>query len=954
MNKWSILGIVQTKDKDVIKQAYRNKLVGVNPEDDQDGFMALRNAYEDALREADEEENETEDDEIIKELMNVYIDFKRRISVEEWQKIFSKDEFVALDTSQESLYKVLEFLMKYNYIPHKVFKYIAEFFDLESIKNELIEAFPENFISFIFNNATYQDSINYELFDTVNDSIDNFISTFYKLENAIQSRAVEQEEKYIGILDSFDIYHPYVEMQKLIHKLHVINTKVNSNDERIEKYNNEIMELLIKAESIVDKYNNDVFLLISCSNLAIACHEYDIAQKYCTKVKEIDPNSYYAKGIMGDIYYVKGDYEKSRDVFLELLDINRYDQGAIHGLERANTALIEQYKKELAENDNQETKLKLTWCYYRNRLFDDGIEVLTSFEPADEHKKEYYNLLGRNYFYTNRIEKALDMFLKWKNAYGNPSTDNFEDQKDKERYGYLHFFISECYIKMGKLDEARKYIEVSINYEHDLNTASYETLCEIEYQSENYEKCISVCEDALKKRETFDLYMYMAKSFDKLGEYGRAINACENAIRNEPYFCDPYLLELEIYYEFNEYDDIRLVLEKLERSGLNVEDSERISFYKAKLLSHENDYEGANEILERIAKNKDSEDADMDDYYKVYIGLAVNYDNLGIAESALENFIYALEEDPGNSAIMERIAEIYHELRRYEDSLHYYDEIINTNDEEYQKNAYVGKASVLGCLRRFEEAKLVYEKCEEEYGLNGYYVIDHAELLVRMDNLQDCVKLLEKCIAEVEDINFVRMCLGNLCCFYGNEGYIDDAYRIFNMTHEKIEDEIEIYRSMGLIYLDHQMYEQAKEMFENVVMLDTDRKTFAYGSYLIAIGKTDDVFKPEYKKYVDLAKEQLEKYSENNRPYICIKKAEIYRGLKQYDEALKVIDIAIANKGNATCFDGNYDAWYEKGCIYEELGDYKKALECYKMALEIFGHEKLFEECVKRCVQRLK
>ena len=31
---WEILGIKQTKDKDLIKKAYRNQLLNVNPEDD--------------------------------------------------------------------------------------------------------------------------------------------------------------------------------------------------------------------------------------------------------------------------------------------------------------------------------------------------------------------------------------------------------------------------------------------------------------------------------------------------------------------------------------------------------------------------------------------------------------------------------------------------------------------------------------------------------------------------------------------------------------------------------------------------------------------------------------------------------------------------------------------------------------------------------------------------------
>ncbi len=49
---FQILGIEETKDEEQIKQAYRNKLVTVNPE----GFIRLRTAYEDALLYSKEQE----------------------------------------------------------------------------------------------------------------------------------------------------------------------------------------------------------------------------------------------------------------------------------------------------------------------------------------------------------------------------------------------------------------------------------------------------------------------------------------------------------------------------------------------------------------------------------------------------------------------------------------------------------------------------------------------------------------------------------------------------------------------------------------------------------------------------------------------------------------------------------------------------------------------------------
>ena len=51
---WKILEIEKTKDEEVIRNAYREKLRFVNPEDDQQGFMELRQAYEEALAYAKE------------------------------------------------------------------------------------------------------------------------------------------------------------------------------------------------------------------------------------------------------------------------------------------------------------------------------------------------------------------------------------------------------------------------------------------------------------------------------------------------------------------------------------------------------------------------------------------------------------------------------------------------------------------------------------------------------------------------------------------------------------------------------------------------------------------------------------------------------------------------------------------------------------------------------------
>ena len=70
---WKVLGIEPTKDEQEIVNAYRTKVVTVNPEDDQDGFMRLREAFEMAMnfaREDDIQDGDAEGSEKLKEEMN--------------------------------------------------------------------------------------------------------------------------------------------------------------------------------------------------------------------------------------------------------------------------------------------------------------------------------------------------------------------------------------------------------------------------------------------------------------------------------------------------------------------------------------------------------------------------------------------------------------------------------------------------------------------------------------------------------------------------------------------------------------------------------------------------------------------------------------------------------------------------------------------------------------------
>ncbi|MBQ9155190.1 MAG: tetratricopeptide repeat protein [Eubacterium sp.] len=912
---FELLGLEPTTDENRIKKAYRKLLHTVNPEDDAEGFKRLREAYEQACAYAKKAEDSRQDDQekspvevFIDHCQALYADFFKRADPAAWEDIFEEAGFFDLEQEEELRIHFLRFLMEHYHLPFAVWKEADRVFRITGYREDLIEHFPEAYVDYLQQAVLYEGALNYDLFEGDPDAdFDHYIDVYQKLRQYTDVGMTAEAREALGEIRQLKVYHPYTDLD---------SARILLQEERKE----EAEEIFAR---LAHDYDGEERIICTYGQFLGLENRWDEIGDLYDRLLISCPDSIPAKIGKAELLNHQGSYRQARDLILDLLEVNPQDERLMQDLNDCNVSMISELEP-LAEKGSldQEGLMDLAWCYYQNMRFDDGIKLMDSFEPDENHVLDYHNLRGRILLTQEKDEEALVHLIPWLEGIRDLTPDGTKKTERRiARLGYAYYTIGaakagiilsrrdkdpadgqELKLNSAEADkpglsvdisddmsEAMTWFEKAIEAEKDPAQAiSYRhTMADIWRQCRNYPEMLKACEDLLKESpQYFPGVILRQEACLALGMYQECADDYARAINLYPYHGKPYATMMKMYFLFGDYKSAGEVLSQADQVQA---DSDDLALMKARLTAlnaqSKEELEQALKILDdRHSRGWDMQsDLDQEEWQEINFRRGLILTDLQRSAEAREAFEEAMTKRH-DSGIYYSYASLMMQCREYGKAAEYFEKV---REEAPQDTGLLYK---LGwCYKELGDYDRSLSFMKEVLRLNP----GHEAVRMVM------TELYERLARREEDNRYYEMALPLMRDQLASN---PDAYH---------------HIEMGLLYLDMDRYEDALVHFEEAIRLEPD-SIYGYnnaGSCYLSLEMPEKAI-PYFEKAIALMEKEHSVLPYNNL-------AKCYRMLGNPEEAL-------------ACYRKNLDLYPHDDEIILQMADCLREQERYQEAREIY------------------
>lgn len=864
---WDILGIEETKDKEQIQAAYRQKLAVTNPEDSPEAFMTLRQALEAALKAT--EATETADsgekggqadgptwDESplglwMRRVDDVYRHFSRRIDPMEWKALLEDEVCQNLDMCVRARDMLLEYMLDHFFLPQSVILLLDEHFSLRENMDDLKESFPPQFLDIVIAQSAEQKE--YPPYECLkgDDSLDfdRYLMHSSKLGDCLEKGDVKEAHAIIAVMEDSGIESPFLIIDK---------AKAYCQEERFEEAEALLESLDPEYKTLADVrlMRGDVWFFLGKRKQARQAYEAALKQ---------DPDSPWGRFGLAKCLTEEGRYKEASEMLCQLLDEDPYDAGALEWLHDCNGRYKDQLEQRLGEEasagEQQETLFELAWCNFQNESYKETLRLLASVQPEEDRKIEYNSLMGRACLYDGQDEAALQYFQNWESLLRDLSDEGEDGKKKKEQFPLVLLLESGIYSRKQEYGKALEMLNRILEKEPEHGMA-LEQKGQVLYDSWNLERAVEVLDRSIAVNPKSHVsYLLRAKAYYRMEEYGSAFDDCEQAIAIYPYELTAHLQEVRILTDARQFEQAEEVLRYLRQEGLS---GSELRFMEAYLEEGKGSLGGAKKNLKK-AKN-------------AYKAIVSQHEKKKDTKTAFE---------------LEDLAEVYYRiaLLDYDEGMEDFGQVVRIIDKGLAENdRYVPllelKAHIACQCGFFDKALILYQSILKEApgkpGTFGLMDMAYREL-GQWDKAFGCAQLQ----VEQTPTGYAYMRRGQLFTCLGRT---KEAWDDFAMALKLSPDQPYIYNYMGAVLELEGREDEAIDHYERA----------------IALGKQEEDFCDE----------------------ACRNAANLYCRKKEYARAGELLRKAYEGTGDVRYLSEEMELWRiagQFGRAGETLGRYQKA-----------------------------
>lgn len=944
---WEVLGIDPTDDPDVIREAYRAKLIVTNPEDNPEGFMRLKEAYDEALKLLESKgdvEEERPYAEVIAEVDEIYKDINKRMDIECWRKLFENPVFTSLDEQEEVRNEFLAYVMEHFKFSGEVLEKINSVFLITHDREALSEIFPSEFISYLCNviendgdyilsekpvcgrengvpevNAVTVDGVPEESENEYEYEIDEYITTINRFINyyrALESEDIaENEEAGKSILNKLaagilhlremDFYHPFEEIA-VIRYLYfdgrfeecfslaekAVKRAVLGGEKHSDFYFSHLVFMYLRF--FVQDIHKDMGLSISPEIL-------EKCKAVISKtMKEIFVNETHPA--MSLISYLEGDKKHAADYMSYVHNYIRNSAVYLEFSEQIDRERMEELEALIGEGAGTEReKVSLAWIYSRNEKREEALKLLEDIQPDNEKTEaEYHYLSGWLLAGEQKYEEALPHLQKLKDflieKYGNEKREDLEDLSIEDVLGvnrlpYVYFLIGTGYAYCEDLDNAKANVQEALRLAKSFDYYDYVRLYDyILLNRQEYAEGVEFWSREIEKNNSYVTVSHGNRQYMayKAGDARTVIDDYYYLRENDPAYADSYVLAEEIFLDYSDaegYEDAQKYVEEN-----NVEDV-RLDYCKGRY------YRLIKEPYHAIEL-----------FRKVEAAINEGYDGIDEQQRFYISYGYALMDAEHQKAP---------ELDR-DEALSKLKELIQKAKEQYPDDKNIRWLEI-DYLERYEssadeEYKLMMEKFPEDNGI----IFEYGKYLNARGRRDEAAGCFEEVLQKDPDNADAMYKLSE---YYNDVRFVEREEKEYSgkaisLAKKLVDKKYDGRYSVNyvLMLVDALLYDEAREFIEKAAV-DLEDDPYVQNAHGIVCMKQGD-----YESAEQSFRKAVEIYKGSGRFAGYTNLVKLYQIMNRFDESVK------AYKEFMEKFD-YYDAFsYDKlADLCDDAKDYKEA-----------------------------